>query len=177
MDAPPVRRLFCPKHRRVADVRTGEALKASKRETHPKMRPPPAQAGKAAGRSPVGEAARAQRVTAAAKPCSRPRSLFLSTLSLWRSLRCLLRLPSAVFARTKTPSKGILVVGARSSHPFPSRTRSCKAAAPTIVASSPRRHNRSSPGYSLLRLSLANSIGISTPSSSSTFVLDYTSVI
>ena len=42
MDAPPVDRLFCQEHRRVADVRTGEALKASKRETHPKMRPPPA---------------------------------------------------------------------------------------------------------------------------------------
>ncbi len=41
MDAPPVHRLFCQEHRRVADVRTGEALKASKRETHPKMRPPP----------------------------------------------------------------------------------------------------------------------------------------
>src|SRR5437763_364924 len=72
MDAPPVGRLFGHEQCRVADVRTGEALKASKRETHPKMKPPEAQASKAAGRPPVGEAARAQQRSAAAKPGSRP---------------------------------------------------------------------------------------------------------
>src|SRR5579872_2442580 len=142
MDAPPVGRLFCPKHSRVADVRTGEALKASKRETHPKMRPPPAQAGKAAGRSPVGEAARAQRVTAAAKPCSRP----LSSPRPPPRSDDLAVPPTSLFTPGSCPG-GILVVWARSSHPFPSRTRSCKAAAPTIVARNPRRNNRSSPGY------------------------------
>ena len=42
MDEPPVCRLSRQGHRRVADVRLGEALKASKRETRLKMRPPTA---------------------------------------------------------------------------------------------------------------------------------------
>jgi hypothetical protein len=40
MDEPTVCRLVCQGHGRVADVRRREALKASKRETPPKMRPP-----------------------------------------------------------------------------------------------------------------------------------------
>ena len=47
-------RLFRQEHRRVADVRRGEALKASKRETHPKIRPP----HQAAGRLPASRTAR-----------------------------------------------------------------------------------------------------------------------
>src|SRR6266849_10221141 len=87
MDAPPVGRLSCPGHRRVADVRTGEALKASKRETRPKMRPPTAKAGKTTGRPPVGEAARGRTATSAAKPCSWSRALDTGALSLFRFLR------------------------------------------------------------------------------------------
>ncbi len=40
MDEPTVWRLACQGQSRVADVRRREALKASKRETPPKMRPP-----------------------------------------------------------------------------------------------------------------------------------------
>lgn len=51
MAAPPVCGLSCQRHRPIADVPTREALRASKRETPPKMRPPEAQASVGRGQT------------------------------------------------------------------------------------------------------------------------------